>query len=55
MLAEDMSGIVEKSDNGISKPWEKKRKNFELTDVDGVLDITRANQIYIDTGNVKRR
>jgi hypothetical protein len=33
MLAEDMSGTVEKSDNGISKPWEKKRKNFELTDV----------------------
>lgn len=55
MLAEDMSGIVEKSDNGISKPWEKKRKNFELTDVDGVLDITLANQIYIDTGNVKPR
>lgn len=55
MLAEDMSGTVEKSDNGISKPWEKKRKNFELTDVDGVLGITLANQIYIDTGNVKPR
>lgn len=55
MLAEDMSGTLEKSDNGISKPWEKKRKNFELMDVDGVLDITLANQIYIDTGNVKPR
>lgn len=55
MLAEDMSGTVEKSDNGISKPWEKKKKNFELTDVDGTLDITLANQIYIDTGNVKPR
>lgn len=55
MLAEDMSGTVEKSDNGISKPWEKKKKNFELTDVDGALDITLANQIYIDTGNVKPR
>jgi superfamily II DNA or RNA helicase len=55
MLAEDMSGTVEKSDNGISKPWEKKKKNFEFTDVDGALDITLANQIYIDTGNVKPR
>lgn len=55
MLAEDMSGTVEKSDNGISKPWEKKKKNFELMDVDGTLDITLANQIYIDTRNVKPR
>ncbi len=55
MLAEDMSGTVEKSDNAISKPWEKKKKNFELMDVDGTLDITMANQIYIDIGNVKPR
>ena len=55
MLAEDMSGTVEKSDNSISKPWEKKKKNFELADVDGTLDITMANQIYIDTQNVKPR
>ncbi len=55
LLAEDMSGTAEKSDNSISKPWEKKKKNFELADVDGTLDITMANQIYIDTGNVKPR
>lgn len=55
LLAEDMSGTAENSDNSISKPWEKKKNNFELVDVDGTLDITMANQIYIDTGNVKPR
>ncbi|WP_303867553.1 hypothetical protein [Acetobacterium wieringae] len=55
MLAEDMSGTTEKSDNSISKPWEKKNKNFVLADAEGILDITMANQIYIDTRNVKPR
>lgn len=55
MLAEDMSGKEEKSDNNNSKPWEKKKQNFEFSDVDGVLNITMANQIYIDTQNVKPR
>ena len=53
MLAEDMSGKEEKSDSNNSKPWEKKKQNFEFSDVDGVLNITMANQTYIDTQNVK--
>lgn len=55
MLADDMSETTDKCDISISKPWEKKNKNFELEDVDGTLDITMANQIYIDTRNIKPR
>jgi hypothetical protein len=55
VLAEDMSENVEKSENEESKPWEKKKQRFETSDVDGVLKITLANQIYIDIDNVKPR
>ncbi len=55
MLAGDMNGSVENSSNSISKPWEKKKRNFKLDDVDGTLDITMANQIFIDTSNVSPR
>ena len=36
-----------------SKPWEKKDKKFAPSDVDGVLEIIRANQIFIQNTNVK--
>lgn len=55
VLAEDMSGNIEKSENEESKPWEKKKQRFEKSDVDGILNITLANQIYIDVNNVKPR
>ena len=55
ILAEDMSGNVEKSENEVSKPWEKRKQRFEASDVDGILNITLANQIYIDIQNVKSR
>lgn len=55
VLAEDMSGNIEKSENEQSKPWEKKKQRFESYDVDGILKITLANQIYIDIENVKPR
>lgn len=55
VLAEDMSGNIEKSENKESKPWEKKKQRFESSDVDGSLRITLANQIYIDIENVKPR
>lgn len=45
----------DKDESNIIKPWEKKKQSFELSDVDGVLNITMANQIYIDTQNVKPR
>lgn len=55
VLAEDMSGNVEKSENEESKPWEKKKQRLEISDIDGILKITLANQIYIDIENVKPR
>ena len=55
VLAEDMSGNTEKSGNEESKPWEKKKQRFESSDVDGILNITLANQIYINIENVKPR
>lgn len=30
-------------EKNISKSWEKKEKRFDTADVDGVLEITRAN------------
>ena len=50
-----MSGNVEKIENEKSKPWENKKQIFESSDVKGVLNITMANQIYIDIENVKPR
>lgn len=55
VLAEDMSENVGKSENEESKPWEKKKQRFETSDVNGILNITLANQIYIDIENVKPR
>jgi superfamily II DNA or RNA helicase len=55
VLAEDMSGNVEKIENEKSKPWENKKQIFESSDVKGILNITMANQIYIDIENVKPR
>lgn len=46
---------VDKSENEESRPWEKKKQRFELSDVNGVLNMTLANQIYIDIENVKPR
>jgi len=37
------------------KPWEKRKRKFEVTDVEGILDITLANQIFINVNNVKPR
>lgn len=36
------------------KPWEKKRR-FHRSDVEGTLDITFANQIFIEVSHVKSR
>ncbi|MEF9917507.1 MAG: DEAD/DEAH box helicase family protein [Lachnospiraceae bacterium] len=55
ILAEDMSGNSENSKDEEIKPWEKKKHRFEKSDVDGVINITLANQIYIDIENVKPR
>ena len=42
----------EKNGNDRDKPW-KKRKKFQKADVDGALDITLSNGIYIDSLNLK--
>lgn len=62
ILAEDMSGYIKDASEvksgkkkNMSKPWEKKKRKFEQSDVDGVLEITLANQIFIDVDNVKVR
>lgn len=57
-LAGDLGGECEESKDGEQdkpKPWEKKEKRFDAADVDGVLEITRANQIFIDCTSVKPR
>lgn len=55
VLAEDMSGSTEKGENEESNPWEKKKQRFESSDVDGILNITIANQIYINIENLRPR
>lgn len=61
-LAEDMSESAKGvSENKVSKkknkpkPWEKRKTKFEPSDVNGELDITFSNQIYVDVDNVKVR
>lgn len=55
ILADDMSGNAENETNDKTKPWEKKKQEFEKSDVDGVVNITLANQIYVDIKNIKPR
>lgn len=52
-----MSGEKEEqSEKDEDKPWEKKKKLFiSKEDVDGTIDITLANQIYIKSYNIKAR
>lgn len=38
-----------------SKPWEKRKHRFHQEDVEGAVDITLANRIYIHQGNLKPR
>ena len=55
ILADDMSENTEVGENEKSKPWEKKKHKFETSDIEGILLITIANEIYIDIENVKPR
>lgn len=50
----EWSDLVEKDDDikDREQPWKKNRK-FKLDDVEGKLNITLANGIYIDSMNVK--
>jgi len=58
-LAEDLGGERENSaedgEKEKSKPWEKKEKRFDIADVDGILEITKANQIFVNNTNLKPR
>ena len=58
-FAGDLSGDAETSEKDgekdSSKPWEKKEKRFDTADVNGVLEITKTNQIFVDCTNVKPR
>jgi superfamily II DNA or RNA helicase len=55
VLVVDMSGNIESKETEKSKPWEKIKRKFEPSDIEGVLNITIANQIYIEVDNVKPR
>lgn len=58
-LAGDLGGERENSaedgEKEKSKPWEKKEKRFDIADVDGMLEITKANQIFVNNTNLKPR
>lgn len=47
-------GINDITDSDGEKPWDKS-KHFVKTDVEGVLNITLSNGIYINTSNLKPR
>ncbi|MCD7808956.1 MAG: DEAD/DEAH box helicase family protein [Erysipelotrichaceae bacterium] len=38
-----------------AKPWEKRTIKFDSSDVDGIMEITYANQLFIDMKNVQPR
>ena len=50
----DKEAINENEESSELKPWIKKRRVLK-EDVNGCLDITLANRIYIDTRNIKPR
>ena len=54
-LGDNISGEGESKEKGKSKPWEKKKIKFDLSDVEGNLKIILANQIFIEKENVKSR
>ena len=37
------------------KPWDKKKTKFRKDDVEGMLEITLANQFFINVENIKPR
>ncbi len=49
-----MSGLST-LENKNSKPWEKKNSGFDISYVEGVLNITIADKIYINTENLRPR
>lgn len=56
VLADDMSGEKEEqSENDKDKPWEKRKLLIPKEDVDGTVNITLANQIYIKNHNIRAR
>lgn len=55
VLGDDIRGEEESNAKEKSKPWEKKKIKFDLSDVEGNLKIVLANQIFIEKENVKSR
>lgn len=55
VLGDDIRGEEENNAKEKSKPWEKKKIKFDLSDVEGNLKIVLANQIFIEKENVKSR
>jgi len=48
-------GILAGSTDENEKPWEKKQLKLNVNDVDGKIEITEANQLFIAKGNLKPR
>lgn len=42
-----------KSDDEVEKPWKKSKILFKAEDVDGTMELTFANQVYVRTDNLK--
>ena len=57
ILATDLSGdVLAEGDINKTKPWEKKEKQFIIKDdIDGVVNIVSANQLYVEKQNIKAR
>lgn len=55
ILGDDISEENGSKEKVKSKPWEKKKIEFDLSDIEGNLKIILANQIFIEKENVKSR
>lgn len=50
-LGGERENSAEDGEKEKSKPWEKNEKRFDTADVDGMLEITKANQIFVNNTN----
>lgn len=51
-MSEDINGFIKLENNNV-KPWEKRDSGFVASDIEGILKITIADKIYINTENLK--
>ncbi len=55
-VVDDANNELSQEDETVKvKPWEKKTIKFNSNDVDGIMEITYANQLFIDMTNIQPR